>query len=72
MYADQPQGGSISLSLDSGNYECLGQVQEYKTPERFDVYKKCYHFSIGVDEVSKRNFKIKGVNIHYEPQSEIL
>jgi len=72
VYADQPQGGNISISIDDGDYEYLGQVQEYQFPEKFDVWRKGFHFSLGIDEVSSGNFKVKGVNVMYEPQEEVL
>jgi len=72
VYSDEPQGGNISISLDGGDYEALGSIQEANFPEKFDIWKKCYHFSIGIDEVSSNNFVIKGWNVHYEPQEEIL
>ena len=72
IYADEPQGGDISISIDGGDYEFLGQAQKTTEPERFDIWKKCYHFSIGIDEISNNNIKMKGFNIIYEPQPEIL
>jgi hypothetical protein len=71
LYADDPQMARISISVDSGDYEALGSVTEHREPQKFDIWKKCFHFSIGIDEVSTNNIKIKGFNVHYEPQKEI-
>ena len=71
VYSQEPQGGSISISLDNGDYEVLGSMFEADIPERFDIWKKCYHFSLGVDEVSSSNFKIKGFVVKFVPQTEI-
>lgn len=71
VYADEPQGGNISISLDNDDYQYLGAMQETDFPQKFDIWKKCYHFSVGIDEKSSRNFIIKGFNIRYEPQIEI-
>ena len=71
IYADEPQATNVSISLDGGDYEFLGTITETDEPQRFDIWKKCYHFSIGFDEISTNNIKIKGFNIIYEPQPEI-
>lgn len=71
VYADEPQGINLSLSTDSDDYQYLGQTQKVATPQRFEVWKKGYHFSLGFDEVSSYNLQIKGFNIHYESQPEI-
>ena len=68
IFSDEPQATNVGISLDDGNYESLGSIQE--KVEKFDVYKKCYRISLGFDEVSSNNIKIKGFNIYYEPQSE--
>ena len=70
-YADEPQATNLSISLDSEDYESLGSLQQHRFPQRFDVWKKCYHLSIGLDEISSNNIKVKGFNITYEPSPEI-
>ena len=71
VYADEPQSTNVSISLDGGDYEYLGTITEIKEPQKFDIWKKCYHCSLGLDEISSSNIHIKGFNIHYEPQLEI-
>lgn len=68
-FSDEPQTTNISISVDDGDYDYLGSIQ--KEIQRFDIWKKCYHFSIGLDEISSNNIKIKGFNIHYVPQTEL-
>lgn len=72
VYADEPQATNVSIRVDKGNYEFLGSVQQGDEPERFDYWDKCYSFSIGFDEVSSNNVKLKGFNIIYSPQPEML
>ena len=72
IYADEPQGGDISISIDGGDYEFLGQAQKTTEPERFDVWKKCYFFSLGIDEISDNNIVFKGFNLHYESLPEVI
>ncbi len=71
-YSDEPQGGNISISIDGSEYEQLGSLQNADNPERFDVWKDCHHFSLGIDEVYSNNFRIKGFNTHYEVKPQIL
>lgn len=71
-YADEPQGGNLSIALDSKDYEYLGSMQKISEPQKFDIWENCFHISVGIDEISSNNFKIKGFNIHYLPQSEII
>ena len=70
FYSDEPQGTNISISLDDGVYEYLDSLQD--TIQKIDVWEKCYQFSFGLDEISSNNVKIKGFNVHYMPQFEIL
>lgn len=72
LYADEPQAANFSISIDGGDYEYQGQIQETREPQKFDVWKQCYHFSLGLDEISTNNIKIKGFNVHYNPQTQIL
>ena len=72
VYADTPQATTLSLSRDSGDYETFGSVQEKDYPQRFDVWKKCYHCSVGLDEISSYNISVKGFNIEYTPLKEII
>lgn len=70
--ADEPQGGYISFSLDGGDYEHLGQIWETKEPQRFDFWKECYTFRVGLDEVSSNNIIFKGFVVQYQPKTKIL
>jgi len=70
VFSDEPQNATISISLDNKVYEVIGTVQ--KTVERFPVWKKCYQFSLGIDEMSSNNIKIKGFLVTYNPLPEIL
>ena len=69
-YSDEPKAIVLTLSLDSGQYETIGSVQDIV--HKFDVWQKCYHFSLGLDDISSDNIKFKGFNIEYTPQTEIL
>lgn len=71
-YSDEPQGGSVSLSIDNGDYETLGSLQDVDNPVRFDVYDGGYQASLGIDEISSSNFKIKGFTIQHEPRTEVI
>lgn len=72
VYADVPQATNFSISLDGGDYEYLGQITATDEPQRFDIYKKCFHFSLGLDEMSGSNIQIKGFNVWYEPLPTIM
>lgn len=65
LYADEPQGTNFSISIDDDDYEYKKQIQEDKDPNTFKVWKHFNRVSFGLDEVSTKNPKIKGLIMYY-------
>jgi len=65
VFSDEPQGTNFSISLDGGDYDYQGQIQGDKNPNKFKIWKHCNHFSLGLDELSTKNIKIKGFIVYY-------
>jgi len=66
VFSDEPQGTNFSISLDGGDYEYQGQIQGDEDPNVFKIWNHCNHFSLGLDELSTNNLKIKGFVAYYE------
>ena len=70
VFSEEPLGSTVSISLDGGEYQSLGSIQE--EIQCFEIWDKCYYFSLALDEISSKNFKIKGFNVEYELLPETL
>jgi len=70
IYADDPQETSVGLYLDNENYKPLGSIEE--SPQRMDIWDKGYKIALEFDEVSSVNVKLKGFDVFFEPQPELL
>jgi hypothetical protein len=65
IFSEEPQGTNFSISLDGGEYEYKGQIQGETDPDEFKIWKSATYFSLGLDEISTNNIKIKGFLLYY-------